>query len=343
MATAKRQPDAAVTDTANLLRCSRGEFHAVLRVLERELTRATPGTTRLGLDGPASREPVRLRANPTLAFPAAEVTRIEPLGNRPEQGYQVRANVMGLTGPAGALPNHYTNAVARGERRKDHALGDFLNLFDHRLLSLLHRAWAKYKPTIQLEEAHPSARTDAFTRTVDALSGQRPGRSEDDHRYYAGHFARATRSAAGLATLLRDFLGHPVRVESLVGQWLLLEQQDRARVGSGGRGANNRLGAGVLTGRRVWNVDSRVTVHIGPLRHAAHRQLMPGTERYRRMRQLIADYVPPSLTVDLRFHLSDSDEQPSPLGNAFQLGRNAWLRGRNRRLRPAAMRLGGST
>lgn len=328
-----------MTEPARILRSNRGEFHSVLRMLERELTRAGSGATPIGRDGPAEREPVRLEANPSLAFPASEVTHIEPADKDGRRGYRVRANILGLTGPAGALPSHYTNTVAQRARRKEFALADFLNLFDHRLLSLLHRAWAKYKPTLQLEQEQAAVQPSAYTRTVDALSGQLPGGGNNDRRYYAGHFARTTRSAAGLEALLRDYLGHPVEVESLVGQWLLLERSDRARLGSGSRGANNQLGAGVLTGRRVWNVDSRITIHIGPLSHAAHRELVPGTKRHRSMQRLVADYVPPSLTVGLQFHLAVNEELPNPLGETLQLGRNAWLRGRNRKLRPASMRL----
>ena len=46
-------------------------------------------------------------------------------------------NFMGLTGPSGVLPRHYTErlfAEVRGEER--HALRDWLDLFNHRLVSL---------------------------------------------------------------------------------------------------------------------------------------------------------------------------------------------------------------
>lgn len=339
MATPKRQTDPVVDDPARLFASRRGQFHDVLRVLERELARADANATRLGLDGPSDREPIRLQATPNLAFPAAEVTDIQRLGGARTPRYRIRTNVLGLTGAGGALPRHYTNTVAERARRKEHALGDFLNLFDHRLLALLHRAWGKYKPAIQLEEVG-DGKTPAYTRAVDALGGQLPGRGTEDRRYYAGHFARGNRSAAGLITLLGDYLGLPVDVQPLAGQWLTLEPSDRVRLGSGRRGANNHLGSGVLTGRRVWSVDSRIIVHIGPLTHAEHRTLMPGTAQYRGMQRLIADYTPVSLTVDLQFHLNDAAEGPAPLGGNIRLGRNAWLCAGRRPLRPAALRLG---
>src|SRR5262245_52968389 len=55
----------------------------------------------------------------------------------------------GLTGPNGALPVHYTQAIikqlekGRGDERT--ALRDWLDLFNHRLVSIFYRSWEKYR------------------------------------------------------------------------------------------------------------------------------------------------------------------------------------------------------
>ena len=53
---------------------------------------------------------------------------------------------LGLTGPSGVLPPHYTaHADARVCAAKDTSLRDLLDMFNHRLISLFYRAWEKYR------------------------------------------------------------------------------------------------------------------------------------------------------------------------------------------------------
>ena len=60
---------------------------------------------------------------------------------------------MGLTGPLGVLPRHYTDLLLERGRRKDWTLRDFLDIFNHRLISLFYRAWEKYRLPIVYEAA----------------------------------------------------------------------------------------------------------------------------------------------------------------------------------------------
>ena len=51
---------------------------------------------------------------------------------------------MGLTGPSGVLPRHYTDMMMRQQREgrgaDRYALRDWLDLFNHRFISLFFRA-----------------------------------------------------------------------------------------------------------------------------------------------------------------------------------------------------------
>jgi type VI secretion system protein ImpH len=61
----------------------------------------------------------------------------------------VTVNFLGITGPQGALPTHYTQLLLRiareGRGAERTALRDWLDLFNHRLVALYFRAWEKYR------------------------------------------------------------------------------------------------------------------------------------------------------------------------------------------------------
>lgn len=105
---------------------------------------ASSGAARVGYLGPASKEPVRFAAHPSLAFPCADIESISvEVGDSDAMTrYLITVNFMGLLGPASPLPPFYTLEVLRDETN---AVRDFLDFFNHRLISLFYRACTKYR------------------------------------------------------------------------------------------------------------------------------------------------------------------------------------------------------
>ncbi len=138
----------------------RFDFFQAVRVLERDgasssaLSSDVPANQRpvpVGSDGPAAREPVRFHAQPTLGFPAAPIVSIVPRETLAESSAHDSANgsklppdmtitFMSMAGAGGVLPDHYTSLLIERVRYKDVGLRDFLDLFNHRLISLFYRA-----------------------------------------------------------------------------------------------------------------------------------------------------------------------------------------------------------
>mgnify|MGYP001076156541 CR=1 FL=1 len=337
MATTRRDTTLDLAERALAGPRARDDFFAAVRLLERYLR-----TVPVGGDGPPALEPVRFRTVQSLAFPGRALERVqrrEPGGARTAPAFQMEVAFMGLTGPSGVLPQHYTTLVQERLKQRDRALADFLDLFNHRLIALYYRACGKYRLVPQFERHDPATLSDPFSRALQALAGQIRQRPYQPQLFYAGHFSRGTRSSSALARLLSDFLGHPVRVECFVGQWLYLAEQDRLRIGSGGNGRNHRLGNGVLLGRRAWDAQSLFRIEIGPLTHAEHERLLPHTPRAQELRRLIDAYTPSHLNVELRFVIEDDAHRRRRLGDGLRLGWNAWLQSRPLRRRTATLPL----
>ena len=87
---------------------------------------------------------------PSLAFPAAEIQRLELPEDDAGQP-RMDVNFLGLTGPQGVLPIYYTQLIAERARLRDTAIRDFLDIFNHRMISLFYRAWEKYRFPIGYE------------------------------------------------------------------------------------------------------------------------------------------------------------------------------------------------
>jgi type VI secretion system protein ImpH len=335
------------------------DFFQAVRVLER-LDRARRP---VGLAGPPRAEVVRFRAHLSLSFPAStiyEVTRPTPQNPLPA----MTVAFMGLTGPSGTLPRHYTELLLRLQREakgpEKNALRDWLDLFNHRLISLFYRAWVKYRFYIPYERGdYDLPEPDAFTRGLLSLIGIEPpslrrrlrvstwedadGESRervlariDDLAllHYGGFLAHRPRNAVSLEALLADYFQMPVRVLQFQGQWLVLDQASQSRMG--GAGGNNELGLNVVAGDRVWDVQHKVRVRLGPLSYADFQTLLPDRTPVAQRKvffllcHLVRFYVGVELDFDVQLVLRAADVPECQLteGGAVgpRLGWNTWVR-----------------
>ena len=114
-------------------------FFEAVRLLRRLL----PGRKPVGYFVPPTSETVRFTSHPSLSFPASEIQSLEwPEGSESQATMMV--NFMGLVGLNGALPMPYTELIVERAQRKNNGFRDFLDIFNHRLISFFYRAWEKY-------------------------------------------------------------------------------------------------------------------------------------------------------------------------------------------------------
>lgn len=114
------------------------ELLQALLLLERE----HPQAESLGSGTAPQAEALRLRGPLTPLFSASE---IESLTQEPGQQPVLSTPVFGLGGPDGPLPYAYQEWLQQRARAKDHAPAEFLDLFQHRLLSLLYKVMRKHR------------------------------------------------------------------------------------------------------------------------------------------------------------------------------------------------------
>lgn len=323
----------------------RFDFFQAVRLLERVVRqRALPDAPAprqsVGRDVPPEQEVVRFKAEPSLSFPPSPIAGIQ----LPADGAaaEMRVSFLGLTGPCGVLPQHYTVLLLQRLRERDYSLRDFFDLFNHRLVSLFYRAWEKYRLPFaherwQLEggDAECDLPTWALYCLVGLGTAHLRGRmqvADQAFLFYAGHFARQMRSAVVLESVLEDYFELPMRVQQLQGEWMYLDPADQSRMPGLGspEGCNNRLGLDVVAGARVWEVQSKFRLRVGPLTFAQFRRLMPNGDTLRPLCQFTRTYVGPELAFDVQAVLLGPETPWCRLGAAegegALLGWNTWVR-----------------
>lgn len=275
---------------------------------------------RLGMSRRPSEDPVRLAQAADLAFPPSTIKSFA----EDEAGVpKLTQLAFGLFGPNGPLPLHMTEFARDRQRNMDDpTMVAFADMFHHRMLSLLYRAWASGQPAASSDRAED----DAFSRKVGALAGfggvaleGRDAMPDVAKKHFAGLLAASPRSEAGLTAIVTQLFDTPVEIESFVGSWLHLEPGDRGQLG------NAVLGGTASVGEKTWSRSACFRLRIGPLSLSEYARLLPGTPGFKRLAAIIRTYVGDTLEWTANLILDADEVPPSVLGQAATLGRTSWI------------------
>ena len=306
------------------------DFNRVMRELE-ALHRAAP---RFGHSVRPAEDAIRLGQEASVDFAAAMLAAWVP--GTEGRADRLLVNFFGLFGPDGPLPLHLTEyARDRARNERDPTFQRFADLFHHRALSLLYRAWADVRPTVSFDRPE----TDRFAVYVGALAGLgspalrgRDAMPDLVKLHFAGLLAGQTRHAEGLGAILSAFFTMPVRVECFVGAWLTLGEPDHTRLAGGGEPA--QLGGGALLGGRVWSRQHKFRLVFGPLSLLEYERLLPGGPSFHKLVPIVRTYAGDVLAWDVQFVLRRREVPDTRLGRSGRLGWTTWLKPR-RHLRDA--------
>jgi type VI secretion system protein ImpH len=280
-------------------------------------------------------EVAHFRTPPGLTYPSADVMEFQgsAIGrDKPD----VTVSMIGLTGPSGVLPRHYTDAVVQALRGRSPSLHAFLDMLGHRFVAFFARAGAKYRPARAAETAalRKPPTPDPVTQILRALTGYGTGHltdrmviSTEPLMHYAGVFAMRPRSAQRLGAMISDWLGMKVEVIEFAGAWLSLPPDQRTRIGA--LGQFSQLSANAAAGVRAWDPQARVILRIGPLDRAGFERLLPDRLALQRLVSLVRAYVGFEIGFAINPVLAADSVPPLRLDSAAdpppRLGWNTWL------------------
>ena len=299
------------------------DFHAALRRIDC----AYPDRPQSGHASRPAEEPIRVGQDPSLSFAPAPIQSFRlPTSERTGR---LRVQVFGMFGPQGPLPLHITeHARDRLRGVGDRTFAAFVDMFQHRLFMLFHRAWAASQPTV----AQDRPDQNAFSRYIGAVCGlgmqSLLGRDPlPDHvkLQYASLLMHPGRNARGLRAMINTFFGLPTEIEEFAGDWLELPPENRWRLGFSKD--VSELGMSSIVGRRVFQRTQKFRVVLGPLERKDFQSLLPGSKRLETLAHLVRTYIGDELTWDVRLVLRPEERRQIALRKGSRLGYDSWLGG----------------
>ncbi len=293
-------------------------FFALVKLMHRQGRDALlPGGA-----GPPSRENVRFRPPLNLGFPAGDIESVEVTerddGGEPRR-FRVDVNFMGLYGPSSPLPTHFSESFLWAAEGQEGGR-DFVDLFHHRMISFVFRAWLKYRYSEQFD----AAALDDFSRRMLCLIGVGTPAMEAGAGLAllpllrtAGLLADRHRSAVGLERFLRSQFALPaIRIEACAEHHAHIPSPQALRLAR----PTARLGETAVLGEYLVDRSGRFRVVLGPVDLATARRFLPGSDDLPRLVKLVRLYVRDPLEFDIQIRIPADQIAPLRLTARAQLG-----------------------
>ena len=302
-------------------------FFQAINLLEM-LYRGHPG---IGNIGPYDQEIVKILPNQDLSFAPADIekTVVSTTGENGEVKWTLYENFLGLYGPNAAMPMYIAEMIAQCPSDED-ALRDFLDIFNHRVLSLYYRAWKKHN----LGASVSSDGDDAFTKILYAMVGWDYSSPSANWRIdplrllrYAGSLGAASRPASALENMISDYFQlDDVDVIQFVPRRYVIPESQISRLSNADDGG--RLGESFVLGDTITDISGQFKIRLGALSMAQFLSFHPGEPLYEELVFLTNMYVKHQLGFCIELVLRPNQGGSLKLSSIDPigvLGRSAWL------------------
>ena len=297
--------------------------------LVRRIGHARPDLPRLGKAARPTQENVRFGQTPYLHFPPTEVSEIRPGGNGSAEAL-IMTYFFGLLGVNGPMPLEFTDYVfQRSHNYYDQTWRRFLDIINHRFLTLFYRAWAENEQTVSFDRADD----DTITDIIRALAGTPSDMFFSDRLFpyltanYANHYGRPVKNRSSLEEILSHIVNADLKVKDFVVSSYDIPESARCCLGDR---ETSVLGKNIQLGRTYMSATREFEIEVGPLSFSESNKWMPGTKGFDMINKIVAAYLDRPLDYSLTFIVIgktvpevrfEGKDKGVRLGRGFLLGR----------------------
>lgn len=275
---------------------------------------------------------LRIRPQLSLNFQESDIHRIAV---RPEGGYDLIVNFLGLYGVSSPLPTFYTENLLDEALEERHGQRDFLDIINQTIYPLFFRAWLKTKPQLRLVEFEDQRLLEILYAFVGMLEPkaykEQPG--VETLLQFAGIYAQYPRSAVGLKTIISGtYRSANVEIVQMAMRTAQIPQDQRCMLGR----QANVLGEDSHLGSQIRTRNTNLTIKITNIDEKLFQSMLPGEIEYRRLQFIVRYYLVNPWVVDLELGLHSDATRGVRLGGPSwsTLGQNTWLAANDKEFQP---------
>ena len=267
--------------------------------LVRRIGHGRPDLPRLGKAVRPTQENVRFGQTPYLHFPPTEVAEIRP-GNGSAEAL-IMTYFFGLLGVNGPMPLEFTDYVfQRSHNYYDQTWRRFLDIINHRFLTLFYRAWAENEQAVSFDRADDDKITDIIRALAGTPSDMLPANRIFPYltANYASHFGRCIKNHSSLQEILRNVMKVDLKVRDFVVSSYNIPKNVRCRLGNR---ETSVLGKNIQLGRSYMSATREFEIEVGPVVFAESNKWMPGTKGFELINRIVTAYLDRPLEYSLTF------------------------------------------
>ena len=279
-----------------------------------------PDLLKIGPGHDPENEIARFRATRSLSFGASDVASIDY--DADADRYDLRVNFFGLYGPASPLPPYVTERIIERDESPS-AVEDLLDLFNHRLITLLFEIWRKSRHFVRYE-GHG---LDATSQCMLALCGfpvdERDSLGNVDRAAILPHIglmSHYANSPDAISSMLSIFFQVPFEIIEFVTRTVDIPADALMELGIG----NTRLGDDMVLGEEVEDDLGKFRLRLGPAPYDKLVEFLPRGEQHATLVDILSMIVRDPIDWDLEFQYEAETMRQGQLGSA-RLGNNLWV------------------
>lgn len=303
------------------------EFHQAIKILEMMHPDALP----LGYGSSPEQEAMSLKSRVLFSYPPSDIYEIS-LGCSNDNSYTspviLKVNFLGIAGANGPLPLPYSERIFERFKASDPVAADFLDIFNHRLLSILHRIRRKHWVGLDSINPHKTHLAQVIYSFIGLRTKHLQDRMPFRNRnllFYAGLFWQQPKSHEGLRMILGHYFNLPVKVVPFKGGWEKIEATQVSKIGS--KGQFNCLGQGAMLGERIWNATQKLTICLGPLTKGQFHSFLPKEKNnYQKFCEIVRFYLGVQQKFEINLVVKAPDVEFTRLAGHTYLSWTSWLK-----------------
>ncbi len=249
----------------------------------------------------------------SLGFPASDVIHANQVEREGHTQYELEVSFLGMHGSASPLPGYYLDLVAYEYAHNSGIRHHFLNFFNHRLITLLHRGWRKYRYYIRyLPDAEDgfSAFCFSFIGLNDkSLRGETPI-PWSRLLTYTGLIASRSRSPLMVSCIIAHcFDLENVSIKEWVHRYVDIPASQQSSLGMN----NFTLGEDLVAGARVGTRMGKFAITVSDLTLTRFKDFLPNGKDYPALLKLVEFLLRDQFAYDLELGLKPKEVPPFQL------------------------------